>query len=159
MADMGSGYRHHVTGLMHDAKGFPNFSPEVTESFLKRQYRKLANGAAEIQMTKQFMMDDADVAIITYGAVSRSAIRAVKMARGQGIKAGFLQLVTLWPFPKKAVDAVCRKCKAVLVPEMNMGQMVREVRAVNQTATLKQFNRFDGNFITPESLFRKLMNL
>jgi 2-oxoglutarate ferredoxin oxidoreductase subunit alpha len=159
MADIGSGYRHHVTGLMHDAKGFPNFSQEVAGGFLKRQYRKLANGADEIQMTKQFMMDDAEVAIITYGAVSRSAIRAVKMAREQGIKAGFLQLVTLWPFPKKAVDAVCRKCHAVLVPEMNMGQMVREVRAVNQTANLKQLNRFDGKFITPQILFRKLMSL
>ncbi len=144
---------------MHDAKGFPNFSQEVAGGFLKRQYRKLANGADEIQMTKQFMMDDAEVAIITYGAVSRSAIRAVKMAREQGIKAGFLQLVTLWPFPKQAVDAVCRKCRSVLVPEMNMGQMVREVRAVNQTATLKQLNRFDGGFITPDILFRKLMSL
>ncbi len=159
MADIGSGYRHHVTGLMHDAKGYPNFSNEVAGGFLKRQYRKLANGADEIQMTKQFMMDDAEVAIIAYGAVSRSAIRAVKMAREQGIKAGFLQLVTLWPFPKKAVDAVCRKCRAVLVPEMNMGQMVREVRAVNQTASLKQLNRFDGGFITPQILFRKLMSL
>ncbi len=159
MAAMGSGYRHHVTGLMHDAKGFPCFRPEVVKAFHKRMIRKLANGASDIQMTKGYMLDDAEVAIITFGAVSRSAVRAVKMARARGIKAGFLQLVTLFPFPKMAVDTVLRKCRAVLVPEMNMGQIVREVRAVNQTATLKQLNRFDGLLITPDQIFEKLLNM
>ncbi len=159
MAAMGSGYRHHVTGLMHDTKGFPCFRPDVVKAFHKRMIRKLANGANDIQMTKGYMLDDAEVAIITFGAVSRSAIRAVKMARARGIKAGFLQLVTLFPFPKNAVDSVLRQCRAVLVPEMNMGQIVREVRAVNQTATLKQLNRFDGLLITPDQIFEKLLNM
>ena len=159
MAAMGSGYRHHVTGLMHDTKGFPCFRPDVVKAFHKRMIRKLANGAGDIQMTKGYMLDDAEVAIITFGAVSRSAIRAVKMARAQGIKAGFLQLVTLFPFPKMAVDSVLRQCRSVLVPEMNMGQIVREVRAVNQTSTLKQLNRFDGQIITPEQIFDKLLNM
>lgn len=159
MAAMGSGYRHHVTGLMHDSKGFPCFRPDVVKAFHKRMFRKLANGANDIQMTKGYMLDDAEVAIITFGAVSRSAIRAVKMARARGIKAGFLQLVTLFPFPKMAVDSVLRQCRAVLVPEMNMGQIVREVRAVNQTATLKQLNRFDGLLITPDQIFEKILNM
>lgn len=159
MAAIGSGYRHHVTGLMHDTKGFPCFRPDVVKAFHKRMIRKLANGAGDIQMTKGYMLDDAEVAIITFGAVSRSAIRAVKMARAQGLKAGFLQLVTLFPFPKMAVDAVLRQCRAVLVPEMNMGQIVREVRSVNQQATLKQLNRFDGLLITPDQIFEKLLNM
>ncbi|MEN8256377.1 MAG: 2-oxoacid:acceptor oxidoreductase subunit alpha [Thermodesulfobacteriota bacterium] len=159
MAAMGSGYRHHVTGLMHDTKGFPCFRPDVVKAFHKRMARKLANGANDIQMTKGYMLDDAELAIITFGAVSRSAIRAVKMARARGIKAGFLQLVTLFPFPKMAVDSVLRQCRAVLVPEMNMGQIVREVRAVNKSATLKQLNRFDGLLITPDQIFEKLLNM
>jgi 2-oxoglutarate ferredoxin oxidoreductase subunit alpha len=159
MAAIGSGYRHHVTGLMHDTKGFPCFRPEVVKAFHKRMIRKLANGAGDIQMTKAYMLEDAEVAIITFGAVSRSAIRAVKMARARGIKAGFLQLVTLFPFPKMAVDAVLRQCRAVLVPEMNMGQIVREVRAVNQTAILKQLNRFDGLMITPDQIFTKIITM
>lgn len=159
MAAIGSGYRHHVTGLMHDTKGFPCFRPDVVKAFHKRMIRKLANGANDIQMTKGYMLDDAEVAIITFGSVSRSAIRAVKMARAKGIKAGFLQLVTLFPFPKMAVDSVLRQCRAVLVPEMNMGQIVREVRAVNQTATLKQLNRFDGLIITPDQIFEKLLRM
>jgi 2-oxoglutarate ferredoxin oxidoreductase subunit alpha len=159
MAAIGTGYRHHVTGLMHDSKGFPCFRPEVVKAFHKRMIRKLANGAGDIQMTKGYMLEDAEVAIITFGAVSRSAIRAVKMARARGIKAGFLQLVTLFPFPKMAVDSVLRQCRAVLVPEMNMGQIVREVRAVNHTATLKQLNRFDGLMITPDQILEKLLNM
>ncbi len=159
MAAIGSGYRHHVTGLMHDSKGFPCFRPDVVKAFHKRMIRKLANGANDIQMTKGYMLDDAEVAIITFGAVSRSAIRAVKLARAQGIKAGFLQLVTLFPFPKTVVDSVLRQCRAVLVPEMNMGQIVREVRAVNQTATLTQLNRFDGLMITPDQIFAKLLRM
>lgn len=159
MAAIGSGYRHHVTGLMHDSKGFPCFRPDVVKAFHKRMIRKLDNGANDIQMTKNYMLDDAEVAIITFGAVTRSAIRAVKMARAQGIKAGLLQLVTLFPFPKMAVDSVLRQCRTVLVPEMNMGQIVREVRAVNQKAEIKQLNRFDGMLITPEQIFQKLLNM
>lgn len=159
MAAMGSGYRHHVTGLMHDSKGYPCFRPEVVKAFHKRMYRKLASGAGDIQMTKSYMLDDAEVAVITFGAVSRSAVRAVKMAREQGIKAGFLQLVTLFPFPKTVVDALLRQCRAALVPEMNMGQIVREVRAVNNQAVIKQLNRFDGLMITPNQIFDKIMNM
>jgi len=141
MADMGSGYRHHVTGLVHDVRGFPTERPEEADAFMRRLFRKITNGFYEIQMTRPIMMEDAEIAVIAYGAVSRSALRAIRAARRQGIKVGLLHLITLFPFPKKAVDAVLRQCRRVLVPEMNMGQLIREVKRVNFSSDVLRHNR------------------
>lgn len=157
MADIGSGYRHHVTGLIHDAKGFPTQRSDEIDAFTRRQFRKITNGFCEIQMTKSLMMDDAEIAVIAYGAVSRSALRAIRIARERGVKAGLLQLITLFPFPKKAVDPVLRQCRAVLVPEMNMGQIIREVKRVNLSSKVVKYSRVDGQFITPDEIFEQLL--
>ncbi len=159
MADFGSGYRHHVTGLIHDSKGFPTQRSEEVNAFTRRQFRKITNGFCEIQMTKSVMMEDAEIAVIAYGAVSRSALRAIKIAREHGIKAGLLQLVTLFPFPKKAVDTVLRQCRTVLVPEMNMGQIIREVKRVNLSSKVVKHSRVDGQFITPDEIFDQLLRM
>ncbi len=159
MADMGSGYRHHVTGLVHDPRGFPTQRPDEVDAFNRRQFRKITNGFYEIQMTRSFMMDDAEIAVIAYGSVSRSALRAIREARRQGIKAGLLQLVTLFPFPKKDVDHVLRQCRAVLVPEMNMGQLIREVKRVNFSSKVLRHNRVDGLMITPEEIYNHLLSM
>ena len=159
MAAIGSGYRHHITGLMHNPQGFPTSDPQEVDAFHRRMLRKLNNGALDIQMSRGFMLDDAEVAVIAFGAVTRSALRAVRMAREQGIKAGLLQLITLFPVPRQALDGVLRQCRSVLVAEMNMGQYVREVRAVNSSCTVKQLNRFDGQLIEPDEIFGKLLSI
>ncbi len=159
MANMGSGYRHHVTGLVHDPKGFPTQRPDEVDAFIRRQYRKITNGFYEIQMSKTLMMEDAEIAVIAYGSVSRSALHAIKSARSNGIKAGLLQLITLFPFHKKAVDAVLRQCRSVLVPEMNMGQLVREVKRVNLSSKVFKYNRVDGQFITPDEIYDQLLRM
>ena len=157
MADMGDGYRHHVTGLIHDEKGFPSQNPKEIESFLRRQFRKITQGFYEIQMTKSVMLEDAEVAVIAYGSVARSAQRAVMKARRRNIKAGLLQLVTLFPFPKNTVDPILRQCRAVLVPEMNIGQMSREVKRANTTdCRVVKHNRLDGQMITPDEIYDEL---
>ena len=159
MAVIGDGYRHHVTGLIHDNKGFPTDRPEEVNAFQRRQFRKITNGFYEIQMTKSFMMEDAEVAVIAYGSVSRSALHAIKAAREKGVKAGLLQLITLFPFPKRNVDPVLRQCRAVLVPEMNMGQISREVKRVNLSSKVVTINRVDGQFITPTEIYNKLLSM
>ena len=159
MADMGSGYRHHVTGLIHDVRGFPTERPEEVDAFIRRLFRKITNGFHEIQMTRSIMMEDAEIAVIAYGAVSRSALRAVRQARCQGIKAGLLQLITLFPFPRKAVEALLRQCRGVLVPEMNMGQVIREVKRVNFFSEVLRHNRVDGQFITPDEIYNHLLSM
>jgi len=158
MAAFGEGYRYHVTGLIHDVRGFPTERTDEIKPFISRLFRKITQGFAEIQMTNTFMMEDAEVAVIAYGSVARSAQRAVIAAREQGIKAGMMKLMTLFPFPRKAVEPVLSQCRAVLVPEMNMGQISREVKRVSQNTTqVVKYNRIDGQVITPDELCRQLM--
>lgn len=160
MAAMGTGYRHHVTGLTHDAHGFPTQRPEEIDNFMRRQFRKITNGFYDIQLVKKTLMKDAEVAVIAYGSVARSAHRAVHMAREQGIKAGLLQLITLFPFPKNEAVSALLQCRAVLVPEMNIGQISREVKRVNQGNTeIKKYNRIDGQLITPDEIHEELQKL
>ncbi len=160
MAAFGEGYRHHVTGLVHDVRGFPTQRSDEIEAFVSRLFRKITQGFHEIQMTKSFMADDAEVAVIAYGSVARSARQAVSDARKQGIKAGLLQLITLFPFPRRSVEGVLRQCRAVLVPEMNMGQISREVKRVNQNASqVEKYNRIDGELITPDEIYRQLTKM
>lgn len=160
MAAVGDGYRHHVTGLVHDERGFPTQQPKEVEQFLNRLHNKITKGFSEIVMTKSFEMEDAEVCVIAYGSVARSAMRAVKDARTQGIKAGMVQLVTLFPFPRKVVDSALRQCKAVIIPEMNMGQISREIHRVNQAGTrIIKHNRIDGHLITPSEILKHLISV
>ncbi len=131
MAAFGEGYRHHVTGLVHDERGFP---------------------------TKNHLMEDAEVCVIAYGSVSRSALMAIKDARAQGIKAGLVQLITLFPVPRKEIDAALRQCKAAIIPELNMGQMSREINRINQSgARIIKYNRIDGQMITPDEITKQIL--
>lgn len=160
MAAFGEGYRHHVTGLIHDENGFPSQRPEEIDAFMKRQFRKITHGFDDIQMTRGVGLDDVEVAVVAYGSVARSARRAVMQAREQGVKAGLIQLITLFPFPKNAVQRVLRRCRAVLVPEMNMGQMSREVKRVNQyDCRVSMYNRVDGQGITPDEIYEELLKM
>jgi 2-oxoglutarate ferredoxin oxidoreductase subunit alpha len=79
------------------------------------------------------MLDDAEVVVVAYGIVARAALSAVRKAREQGIKAGLLRLITLWPFPERQVANAAEKARAIIVPEMNCGQMVREVERAAKT--------------------------
>ena len=82
------------------------------------------------------------------------------MARQQGIRAGLIQLVTLFPFPKNTVVNAMRQCKAILVPEMNVGQISREVKRVNQGSTeILKYNRIDGRLITPLEILEELLKI
>ncbi len=160
MAAFGQGYRYHVTGLVHNTHGFPTQRPDEIKAFTNRLFRKITQGFHEIQMTRSFMVEDAELTVIAYGSVARSARRAVIEAREQGIKAGLLQLITLFPFPRHTVESVLRQSRAVLVPEMNMGQISREVKRVNQGIShVEKYNRIDGRLITPDEICLSLRKL
>ncbi len=160
MAAFGDGYRHHVTGLVHDEMGFPTEKPGEILNFQQRLTQKITRGFPQIMMTKGYRVDDAEVCIIAYGSVARSAMRAVDEARQQGLKAGLLQLITLFPFPRSHVTPILKQCRAVLVPEMNNGQISREVQRVNQgCCNVVKHNRIDGQFITPDELYNHLVKL
>ena len=157
MAAFGEGYRCHVTGLVHDERGFPTQRSDEIEALISRLHRKITQGFHEIQITKPFMTADAEIAVIAYGSVARSARQAVREARKKGIKAGLMQLVTLFPFPRRSVESLLSQCRAVLVPEMNIGQISREVKRVNQSPCLvKKYNRLDGGVIAPDEIIGQL---
>lgn len=159
MASFGEGYRHHVTGLVHDERGFPTQQPKEIDRFLHRLHEKITKGFSEIVLSKSHHMADAEVCVIAYGSVARSAMMAVNQAREHGVKAGLIQMITLFPFPRKIIDAALRQCKAAIIPEMNMGQMSREINRVNQSGTaIIKLNRIDGQLITPDEILKKILS-
>ena len=160
MGIFGDGYRYHVTGLIHDVRGYPTERPDEIVPFLNRLFRKISQHFHDIQMVREEQTADAEILVVAYGAVARSARRAVVEARERGIKAGLLQLITLWPFPRRHLEPLLRRVRAALVPELNMGQMSREVKRVNQGMTrVETLNRIDGNLITPDEIMERLLKM
>jgi 2-oxoglutarate ferredoxin oxidoreductase subunit alpha len=160
MGIFGDGYRYHVTGLIHDVRGYPTERPDEIEPFLNRLFRKINQHFHDIQLVREEQTADAELLVVAYGSVARSARRAVVEARERGLKAGLLQLITLWPFPRRSLAPLLRQVRAVLVPELNMGQMSREVKRVNQGMTrIETLNRIDGNLITPGEIVERLARL
>ena len=157
MASFGEGYRYHVTGLTHDVRGFPTNRPDEIGPFIARLFRKISQRFPEIQMGEVDQVEGADVTVIAYGCVARSAKRAVREAGERGIKAGFVKLTTIWPFMRSLVEPVLKSSKTVLVPEMNMGQISREVKRINQGYTrVLTLNKVDGTIITPEEILTRM---
>jgi 2-oxoglutarate ferredoxin oxidoreductase subunit alpha len=158
MGIFGEGYRYHVTGLVHDIRGFPTLRQDEIEPFLLRIFRKISTHFEDIQIGESFHLKDADIVIIAYGSIARSAHRAMLEARDKGLKVGLLKLVTLWPFPRRFVEPLTRTHKTLLVPEMNMGQVSREVKRVNQgSTTVLTLNKIDGTIITPHEILESIM--
>ncbi len=158
MPPLGSGYRYHVTGLTHDDHGYPTSKPKEVESFISRLFRKIDQFFYDIQIVDEIQCEDAETCIIAYGCVGRAAEMAVQMAREQGEKVGLLKLKTLFPFPRPIVEKMLRQCSFVLVPEMNMGQISREVKRVNNgQSKVGTINRIDGQTITPGEILKKIL--
>lgn len=157
LAAYGDGYRFHVTGLYHDASGFPTSKASEVESKIKRIHRKVETAKKDITFLRYDQMEDAEFAIVSCGSTARSARRAVTLAREKGIKVGSLQIKTIWPFPEKEVAEVCGRVKKVIVPEMNMGQLVLEVERANQgKCKVVRYNRVDGDPLTPDEILDTL---
>jgi 2-oxoglutarate ferredoxin oxidoreductase subunit alpha len=153
MAAYGEGYRFHVTGLMHDETGFPNSDPDNTQALLERLHQKVENVREEITFLEHYYLDDAEIGVVAYGITSRVALRAVRDARDKGIKAGLLDLKTIWPFPEEHVAEVSRQVHTILAPEMNLGQLGLEIeRAAKGQAEVIGVNLASGEVLRPEDI-------
>jgi 2-oxoglutarate/2-oxoacid ferredoxin oxidoreductase subunit alpha len=160
MAPFGHGYRYHVTGLVHDVRGFPTERPDEIEPFLNRLFRKINQHYFDINLVEEYLAEDAEVLVVAYGSVARSTKRAVRDARERGVKAGLVKLITLWPFPWGNLLPRLRQARVVLVPELNRGQMVREVKRIGKGLTrIETLNRIDGKLITPDQVVERLVKL
>ncbi len=150
MADFGSGYRYHVTGLAHDETGFPTNDTAKIKALMDRLDRKIAKRKDEIISYELIDMEDAEIGILAYGSASRSARQALQMAREEGIKVGMLRLKTLWPFAHEVIQEFTDKVNQWIVPELNMGQIFHEVEwAVRGKVPVSPFNKYNGEPINP----------
>ncbi len=155
LAAFGSEYRFHVTGLNKAEDGFPTTKAELVDAEERRQIRKVEcpEARADIELNEEYLTEDAEVVVFAYGSTARSARYAVNELREQGIKAGLFRPITLWPFPEKRVAQLGEQVKAMVVAEMNLGQMVFEVeRIVKSTCKLGLVTRVDGDPLTPTQI-------
>jgi len=153
MARPGDGYRAHTTGLTHDERGFPTQVPEKAEKGVYRLLDKLDHHRELIESYETVQCEDAEVIITAFGITARAAQRAVTNLRAKGIKAGLFRPITLWPFPVEAFKKQTENAKAVIVAEMNAGQLVLEVeRICAGKPEVHKVNRIDGEVINPEQL-------
>lgn len=153
MADFGTGYRWHVTGLTHDDNGAPTGKADIINKQLTRLLTKLDKYTDEINLYKTYKTEDADYLLISFGCSARSSAEAVDLLRKEGIKAGMLQLQTIWPFPEKTVLEFINNKKAVWVPELNSGQVLGEIKKLNAKGIrLIGINKINGDIITPAEI-------
>lgn len=161
MANFGEGYRFHVTGLTHDVSGFPTERTDETAQLMNKFKNKMTHNTRDLTMVEEFCMDDADICIFAFGSVGRSARQAVKLLRAEGIKAGMMRPQIIWPFPKLPVEDMLEQVSLVVVPEMNVGQVRKEVErlAHNVSGGIHGINVLDPRFITAEQIADKVMEL
>ncbi len=157
MSDFGAEHRYNVTGLFHDMWGFPSNNPKIVNELLRHLVDKIDNNVQTITRYKEHCLEGAEYILVSYGSSARSAIHLAQNRRSKGEKIGVLELQSLWPFPTELVKEKCSDAKAVLVVEMNMGQVLTQVKAaVKNPDRVFLANRIDGQLITPSDIKRLL---
>ncbi|HCO18374.1 MAG TPA: 2-oxoacid:acceptor oxidoreductase subunit alpha [Tissierellales bacterium] len=153
MAPFGTGYRFHVTGLVHDETGFPSGNEQVAEKLLNRLMDKIEDNIEDIVTYDEYMMEDAEIGIVSFGAIARSSMAAVDTLREQGIKVGLFRPVTIWPSPEKRLAELGEKLSSIYVVELNAGQYFLEVdRIAGKKCRIEKYGKFNGDIITPEEI-------
>ncbi|ADO81875.1 2-oxoacid:acceptor oxidoreductase subunit alpha [Ilyobacter polytropus] len=156
MSSFGEGHRYHITGLVHDETGFPTNSTKVADKLMTRLMDKVEKNKDDIIQYEEYMMEDAEYVIFSYGSTARSSKQAVMDLREKGIKAGLFRAITIWPFPEDRIRELAQKSKGILVAEMNLGQMVLEVeRIANGSCPVKLMGKGNGEFISPAEIVEK----
>jgi len=157
MSAFGDGYRYHVTGLYHDIRGYPTVRKDEVEPLIQRLFSKISKDFDRLQWFDSFYTEDALITVIAYGCVARAALRAVREGRERGLKVGLIKLKLIWPFMRRTITKVMENSPKVLVPEMNIGQVSREVKRVNPgRCEVVTLNKVDGSLITPVEILKIL---
>lgn len=155
MAVAGEGFRVNVDSLTHDERGYPSLSHADSERMLNHLIGKIRNNADDIVQVEQYLTEDAEIIVVAYGSTSRSALRVVKEARQTGKKVGLLRLITPWPFPSKEIERFGAKAKAMIVPEVNYGQIEHMVREFAKCPVIGVHHPV-GALIPPEKIYAAL---
>lgn len=153
---LGEGVRFNVTGMAHNEYGFPVQGAEA-ERQLVRIVNKIQADVERLALYESVSLDDARVLIASYGITSRASESTVDQLRSEGVPAGLLNLKTLWPFPDFLFKKLAARMDYILVPELNLGQVVREVeRAVQGRSMVDHLGRVDGSLITPQQIYDRI---
>ncbi len=156
MANFGSGYRYHVTGLFHDVMGYPTQRLDEIDPWIQRVHRKIERNLSDIILYEEDGTNAANTIVVSYGASARSARHAVKLARQHRHKVGLVTLHTIWPFAESVIDRVSRTAKRIVVPEMNLGQLALEVERVAGRHKVTRVNRANGEMVTPQMIIEAI---
>ncbi len=156
MALFGSKYQFYATGLTHDERGYPSDKEDIQIDLITRLNNKIINNADKIIDVERVELDDAKIGVIAYGTPSRSAKKAIKDAREEGIKAGLLRLKTVWPFPEKQVAQLASEVDHIIVAEQNLGQVYHMVRSVAAPTPVHLMTKPAGMPQLPQEILAKL---
>ena len=158
MPVFGKGHHTYVTGLTHDEKGRPKtVESEVHEKLIKRIVEKIEKNKKDIVDYEGYGLEDAEIVIIGFGIVTRSAMRAVKELRKKGIKAGLLKLNVLWPFDFELIERIAEKAGKIYVVEMNLGQLYHMVKeGANGKAPVELIPKIGGEIHTPKEIIERI---
>ena len=150
MVKAGEGYRIHVTGLTHDERGYPAMNAEANEWNVSRLTEKITANLDDIIQLETDKLRNAEVVVVSYGISARTSLWPIEQARKEGIKVGYLRLITVWPFPEETISKLATKVGAFVVPEINMGQITREVeRCAAGNAQVFGVHKPGGDILDP----------
>ncbi len=153
MSDFGGVHRYNVTGLYHDMWGFPTATPAIVDGLIHHLTDKIRNNVHVITKFKEYYLEDSSTVLISYGSAARSALHHVLNRRKRGENIGLIELQTLWPFHGELIREKCKNARLIVVVEMNLGQLYRQVKmAVDRPERVFLANRVDGVFITPTDI-------
>lgn len=159
MVAAGEGYRIHITGLTHDERGYPAMDAYGSEWNVNRLVEKIHKHRDEIIQVEERNLQDAEVVVVSYGISARTSLWPIQQAREEGIRVGYLRLITVWPFPEEKIRALANQVQAFIVPEINMGQIRYEVeRCAGDRAKVVGVNRPGGDVLEPEQVLRAIRN-
>ncbi|HOB15973.1 MAG TPA: 2-oxoacid:acceptor oxidoreductase subunit alpha [Defluviitoga sp.] len=152
--------RFHVSGLFHDESGFPTSDPNRVAKVTDHLDSKIRLYAEEIAIYNEYMIQDAQIVVIAFGSVARSALRAVKQARSDKIPVGLFKPITIWPIPTSRLKMIFKNAQIIIVPEMNKGQYVREISRLNKANRhVESLTKTTGKLITADEILDVIVKM
>ncbi|MGI9205178.1 MAG: 2-oxoacid:acceptor oxidoreductase subunit alpha [Woeseiaceae bacterium] len=159
IAHAGEGYKVHMTGLTHDERGYPALNPQTHDKLVNRLVDKVRLNASQIEMYEELATSDAETLVVSFGCTARSARQAVVQARSEGLKVGFLRLITVWPFPETRIRELIDdgNVQRFVVPEVNLGQLRREIERLT-SLPVQRLNHAGGLMPTPDEILELIQS-
>jgi 2-oxoglutarate ferredoxin oxidoreductase subunit alpha len=165
MVEAGEGYRFHITGLTHSENGYPSMTVKSQDKLVKRLASKIRSNVEKIELNEETDIENADVVVVAYGITSRVAMRAIQIVRERGykvnnrkVRVGMFRLITAWPFPDERINQIASRIRGFVVPELNLGQMCREVqRSANGQAVTVPVLHAGGTVHDPEAIVEAIL--